>query len=115
MDNTQPPKFPYCFLKPPTTTLVGSGGTVLLPEYAKMIDWEVELAVVIGQRVRHVRGEAAMASIGGFSIVNDISARDWGPKEEQPYFGLDWGMPKDFDGAAPMGPFITPAEVVQTP
>src|SRR5207244_11691157 len=76
MDNINPPKFPYCFLKPPTTTLVGSGETVLLPEYAKMIDWEVELAVVIGQRVRHVRGEAAMASIAGYSIVNDISARD---------------------------------------
>ena len=56
MDNTKPPKFPYCFLKPPTTTLVGSGEIVLLPEYAKMIDWEVELAVVIGQRVRRVRG-----------------------------------------------------------
>jgi len=67
MDNTKPLKFPYCFLKPPTTTLVGSGETVHLPEYAKMIDWEVELAVVIGQRVRHVRGEAAMASIGAIA------------------------------------------------
>src|SRR5258708_5439864 len=115
MDNTQPPKFPYCFLKPPTTTLVGSGETVLLPEYAKMIDWEVELAVVIGQKVRNVRGEAAMASIAGYSIVNDISARDWVPKEERSYFGLDWVMLKGFDGAAPMGPFITPAEFVQAP
>jgi acylpyruvate hydrolase len=115
MDNIQPPKFPYCFLKPPTTTLVGSGETVLLPEYAKLIDWEVELAVVIGQRVRRVRGEAALASIAGYSIVNDISARDWVPKEEHSYFGLDWVMSKGFDGAAPMGPFITPAEFVQTP
>ena len=115
MDNVQPPKFPYCFLKPPTTTLVGSGETVLLPEYAKMIDWEVELAVVIGQRVRHVRGEAAMASIAGYSILNDISARDWVPKEEHSYFGIDWVMAKDFDGSAPMGPFITPAEFVSNP
>src|SRR5437660_7675550 len=115
MDNVKPPRFPYCFLKPPTTTLVGSGETVLLPEYAKMIDWEVELAVVIGQRVRNVRGEAAMASIGGYSILYDISARDWVPKEERSYFGLDWVMLKGFDGAAPMGPFITPAEFVQAP
>jgi 2,4-didehydro-3-deoxy-L-rhamnonate hydrolase len=115
MDNVQPPKFPYCFLKPPTTTLVGSGETVLLPEYAKMIDWEVELAVVIGQRVRHVRGEAAMASIAGYSILNDISARDWVSKEEHSYFGIDWIMAKDFDGSAPMGPFITPAEFVPDP
>jgi 2-keto-4-pentenoate hydratase/2-oxohepta-3-ene-1,7-dioic acid hydratase in catechol pathway len=115
MDNVQPPKFPYCFLKPPTTTLVGSGETVPLPGYAKMIDWEVELAVVIGQRVRHVRGEAAMASIAGYSILNDISARDWVPKEEHSYFGIDWVMAKDFDGSAPMGPFITPAEFVSNP
>jgi len=115
MDNTSLPKFPYCFLKPPTTTLVGSGQIVLLPDYAKMIDWEVELAVVIGQKVRHVRGEAAMASIAGYSILNDISARDWVPKEEHSYFGLDWVMSKDFDGSAPMGPFVTPAEFVQDP
>jgi len=115
MDNTQAPKFPYCFLKPPTTTLVGSGETVFLPEYAKMIDWEVELAVVIGQKVRNVRGEAAMASIAGYSILNDISARDWVSQEERSNLGLDWVMLKAFDGAAPMGPFITPAEFVQTP
>jgi 2-keto-4-pentenoate hydratase/2-oxohepta-3-ene-1,7-dioic acid hydratase in catechol pathway len=115
MENTRPSKFPYCFLKPPTTTLVGSGETVLLPEYAKMIDWEVELAVVIGQRARHVRGEAALESIAGYSIVNDLSARDWVPKTEHSYFGLDWVMSKDFDGAAPTGPFITPAEFVQNP
>ena len=115
MNNTEPPKFPYCFLKPPTTTLVGSGEIVLLPEYAKMIDWEVELAVVIGQRVRHTRGEAAMASIAGYSILNDISARDWVPMEERSYLGLDWVMLKCFDGSAPMGPLITPAEFVQAP
>ena len=115
MDNTEPPKFPYCFLKPPTTTLVGSGETVLLPGYAKMIDWEVELAVVIGQRVRHARGEAALASIAGYSILNDISARDWVPMEERSYLGLDWVMLKGFDGSSPMGPFITPAEFVQAP
>src|SRR5438270_2768994 len=89
MDNTKPLKFPYCFLKPPTTTLVGSGETVLLPEYAKMIDWEVELAVIIGQKARYVRGEAAMASIAGYSIVNDICARELVAKADIVYFGFD--------------------------
>ena len=56
-----------------------------------------------------------MASIAGYSILNDISARDWVPTEERSYFGLDWVMLKGFDGAAPMGPFITPAEFVQAP
>jgi 2-keto-4-pentenoate hydratase/2-oxohepta-3-ene-1,7-dioic acid hydratase in catechol pathway len=115
MDNTQAPKFPYCFLKPPTTTLVGSGATVLLPEYAKMIDWEVELAVVIGQKAHHVRGETTMASIAGYSILNDISARDWVPQEERSNLGLDWVMLKGFDGSSPMGPYITPVEFVQNP
>lgn len=115
MDNVEPPRFPYCFLKPPTTTLLGSGASVSLPEYAKKIDWEVELAVIIGQSVRHVRGEAALASIAGYSIINDLSARDWVPKEEHSYFGLDWVMSKNFDGSAPMGPWMTPAEFVEDP
>ncbi len=55
MGNMTRSKFPYCFLKPPTTTLVGSGETVMLPEYAKMIDWEVELAVIIGQKTHRVK------------------------------------------------------------
>src|SRR6266699_1336871 len=50
-----------------------------------------------------------MASVAGYSILNDISARDWVPEEERSYFGLDWVMLKGFDGAAPMGPFIAPA------
>ena len=56
-----------------------------------------------------------MASVAGYSILNDISARDWVPEEERSYFGLDWVMLKGFDGAAPMGPFITPADFVQAP
>jgi 2-keto-4-pentenoate hydratase/2-oxohepta-3-ene-1,7-dioic acid hydratase in catechol pathway len=115
MANTKPPKFPYCFLKPPTTTLVGSGEIVKLPAYAKMIDWEVELAVVIGQKVHQVRGEEAMASIAGYSILNDISSRDFVTEEYRSFFGLDWIMLKGFDGSAPMGPLITPAEFVPDP
>jgi 2,4-diketo-3-deoxy-L-fuconate hydrolase len=109
------PKYPYCFLKPATTTLVGSGETVALPELAKMIDWEVELAVVIGQKARNVRGKDAMDCIAGYSILNDISARDWVPAEERSFMGFDWVMLKAFDGFAPMGPFITPAEFVRDP
>jgi 2,4-didehydro-3-deoxy-L-rhamnonate hydrolase len=115
MGNTTRSKYPYCFLKPPTTTLVGCGALVQLPALARMIDWEVELAVVIGKRVRHVRGVEAMASIAGYSVLNDISARDWVPAEERSFMGFDWVMLKGFDGFAPMGPFITPAEFVPDP
>ena len=115
MGNTTRSKYPYTFLKPPTTTLVGSGATVELPEYAKMIDWEVELAVVIGQKARNVHGDEVMASIAGYSVFNDISARDWVPPEERSFMGFDWVMLKGFDASAPMGPYITPAEFVPDP
>ena len=113
MGITQRPKYPYSFLKPPTTTLIGSGTPVHLPEQAKLVDWEAELAVVIGQKARHVRGEDAMVCIAGYSLLNDVSARDW--IAEAPPLGIDWVMQKSFDGFAPMGPLITPAAFVVDP
>ena len=107
------PKYPYSFLKPPTTTLIGSGTPLQLPEQAKQIDWEAELAVVIGQRARNVRGEDAMACIAGYSLLNDVSARDW--LAEASSLGIDWVMQKAVDGFAPMGPLITPAAFVTDP
>ena len=115
MGNMTRSKYPFTFLKPPTTTLVGSGETVALPEYARMIDWEVELAVIIGKKAHQVRGEEAMACIAGYSVFNDISARDWVPAEEQSFMGFDWVMLKGFDQSAPMGPYITPSEFVPDP
>ena len=107
------PKYPYSFLKPPTTTLIGSGTPLQLPEQAKQVDWEAELAVVIGQRARNVRGEDAMACVAGYSLLNDVSARDW--IAAAPPVGIDWVMQKAFDGFAPMGPLITPAAFVSDP
>jgi 2-keto-4-pentenoate hydratase/2-oxohepta-3-ene-1,7-dioic acid hydratase in catechol pathway len=115
MGNMTRSKFPYSFLKPPKTTLIGSGEPFTLPDYARMIDWEVELAVVIGKRAHGVKGEEAMACIAGYSVLNDISVRDWVAAEELSFMGLDWVMLKGFDKSAPMGPFITPAEFVEDP
>ncbi len=113
MGITQRPKYPYSFMKPATTTLIGAGTPVHLPEQAKQVDWEAELAVVIGQKARHVRGEDAMACVAGYSLLNDVSARDW--LAESPPVGVDWVMQKAFDGFAPMGPLITPAAFVADP
>ena len=113
MGITQRPRYPYSFLKPPTTTLIGSGTPVHLPEQAKLVDWEAELAVVIGQRAHHVRGEDAIACVAGYSLLNDVSAQDW--IAEAPSVGIDWVMQKAFDGFAPMGPLITPAAFVPDP
>jgi 2-keto-4-pentenoate hydratase/2-oxohepta-3-ene-1,7-dioic acid hydratase in catechol pathway len=107
------PRYPYSFFKPATTTLVGSGETVWSPEKAKLIDWEAELAVIIGQKTRNVQGTEALNSVAGYSIVNDLSARDW--IVDVPSVGIDWIMQKAFDGFAPMGPFFTPAEFVPDP
>ena len=78
-----------------------------------MVDWDAELAVVIGRRVRGVRGAAAVAAVAGYSVLNDVSARDW--IADRPSLGIDWIMQKAFDGFAPMGPFITPAAFVPDP
>lgn len=104
---------PYCFLKPPTTTLVGSGSAVRLPAHAKQIDYEVELAIVIGRRAFGVRDRAALDSIFGYSVLNDLSARDFIPAPT--FLGLDWVMLKGFDGSSPMGPWLTPARFVPDP
>ena len=94
--------------------IIRNTGTPLhLPEEAKQVDWEAELAVVIGQKARHVRGEEAMECIAGYSLLNDVSARDW--IAESPSLGIDWVMQKAFDGFAPMGPLITPATFVADP
>ena len=113
------PSHPYSFLKPPTTTLVGSGATITLPEHLQLIDWEVELAVVIGQRAHNVRESAALQAIGGYSVLNDVSARDelrgWLANPSKSPVGIDWVVSKALDGFAPMGPMITPAEFVADP
>ena len=107
------PMYPYSFLKPATTTLIGSGTSLHLPVQAKQVDWEAELAVVIGQKAHYLRGEDALACVAGYTLLNDVSARDW--IAEAPPLGIDWVMQKAFDGFAPMGPLITPAAFVANP
>jgi 2-keto-4-pentenoate hydratase/2-oxohepta-3-ene-1,7-dioic acid hydratase in catechol pathway len=100
-------------MKPPTTALVGSGRTIRLPEHAQKIDYEAELAVVIGERAYRVCADEALACVFGYSVLNDISARDWIPAKT--LLGPDWTMLKGFDESAPMGPWITPARFVADP
>lgn len=104
---------PYSFMKPPTTALVGSGRAIRLPEHAEKIDYEAELAVVIGAHAYRVAAEEALACVFGYSVLNDISARDWIPAAT--LLGPDWTMLKGFDESAPMGPWITPARFVADP
>ena len=112
--NTSPPALPYSFLKPVSTGLTASGASVTLPIGPRMVDWEAELAIVIGSRLHNVKGPEVLDAVAGYTITNDLSARDWiidRPKE----VGIDWVMMKGYDGFSPIGPYVTPKEFVADP
>jgi len=114
MKITELPEFPYAFLRPPTS-LAAHGDVIALPKAAQLIDWEAELGVIIGARVpagSHADQELT-AAVAGYTIVNDLSARDWILK--RPPVGIDWVMQKAWDKFQPMGPWITPSEFVPDP
>lgn len=107
---------PWHFLKAPITSVRGPGESVVLPEYSKQVDWEAEVALVIGREARNVDIEDAMKYVAGFTVVNDLSARDHlkrdGIAENSP-FRFDWIGQKCFDGSCPMGPWITPVDQIE--
>lgn len=102
---------PVFFLKAPTTTLVGCGKTVRYPTQSQKLDWEIELAAVIGKKTRRVSEAEAADAIAGYTIGIDLSARDWQFHPKHPFkFDLFGG--KSFDDSCPLGPKIVPARFV---
>jgi 2-keto-4-pentenoate hydratase/2-oxohepta-3-ene-1,7-dioic acid hydratase in catechol pathway len=92
--------------------------TVVLPRASKAVDWEVELAAVIGRPAKDVPEATALNYVAGYLCANDLSARDLGTREPLPVgnpFRTDWLAHKSFDGSCPMGPWIVPAEEVGNP
>ena len=109
---------PYFFLKPPTTTVIGPDDPIVLPDRPdRRIDWEAELGVVIGQRVRDLDERDVRAHIAGYTIVNDVSARERLGRTDAvaPPFGFDWPSAKAEDTFCPTGPGVTPAWFVDDP
>jgi 2-keto-4-pentenoate hydratase/2-oxohepta-3-ene-1,7-dioic acid hydratase in catechol pathway len=104
-------KIPTLFFKPPTTTLVGSGKSVRYPIQSTKLDWEIELAAVIGKRGRRVSEAAALDYVAGFTIGVDLSARDW-QFHEKHLVKFDLFGGKGFDDSCPVGPKIVPARFV---
>jgi len=99
------PDRPLLFLKPPNA-LASHGDTVTVPEGKDRIDWEAELAVVIGEQCKAVDADDAMDVVAGFTCMNDVSNRDDQNREQ------NWVRGKAFDNAAPLGPVLaTPEEV----
>ena len=108
---------PWHFLKT-SRTVVETESIVRLPESSKMVDWEAELAVVIGQPARKVPVEKALAYVAGYTIANDLSARDLAVRQEispTSPFRYDWMSQKNFDRACPLGPWIVPAKEIADP
>lgn len=93
------PEEPLIFLKPPSS-LIGHMDHIVYPENINRVDYEAELGIVIGKKARHAREEEAMDCVLGYTIVNDVSARDYQKKDGQ------WTRGKGFDTFCPAGPVI---------
>jgi 2,4-diketo-3-deoxy-L-fuconate hydrolase len=104
--------YPFSFLKPPSTALVGSDVEVAMPGFGTELDWEAELAIVIG-RPELARTDP-LGAIFGYTMLNDLSLRDFVAPFPHP-LGLDAVIGKGWDGAAPIGPWITRAELAGDP
>ena len=108
----EPPQVPILFAKCPSA-LLPHRGTIRIPKEIGRVDHEIELAVVIGKETIRVSQQNAMEHVAGFSIVNDVTARDL--QADYKERGLPWTLCKGMDTFLPMGPVLVPADAVQDP
>tara|TARA_Y100001934_G_scaffold263071_1_gene338310 strand:- start:7675 stop:8568 length:894 start_codon:yes stop_codon:yes gene_type:complete len=104
---------PYFFLKAGPHCVIGPEADIRLPAVSDFIDWEAELAVVIGKPARNVKAEDALDYVAGYTIFYDLSARDMKPVGRT--FNVHWFAHKNFDGSGPMGPWMVPASDIPDP
>ncbi|UJP41411.1 fumarylacetoacetate hydrolase family protein [Cellulomonas palmilytica] len=95
------PTQPLLFLKP-NTSVIGPDDPVVLPDWTEEVSYEAELAIVIGKLTKDVAPERALDHVFGFTVANDITARDIQRSDSQ------WTRAKGFDGSCPIGPWIVP-------
>lgn len=105
------PADPVIFMKP-TTAVSGPGDPIPLPACSRgpEVDFECELAVVIGKRGRDIPEEQALEYVLGYTVANDVSARRW-----QKHSGGQWVRGKSFDGFCPLGPALVTREEIPDP
>jgi acylpyruvate hydrolase len=99
----EPPDFPTIFAKY-RSSLVGAHDDIVLPSESTSVDWEAELAVVIGTPVRRADVATATAAIAGYSVLNDVSMRDWQNRTLQFLQGKTW------ESSTPLGPWLVTAD-----
>jgi 2,4-diketo-3-deoxy-L-fuconate hydrolase len=102
---------PYLFFKAPSA-LTGAFDPIVLPFEGAEIDWEAELAVVIGARARRVKAGRALEHVAGYMTTNDVSCRSRLFRTDRPNFKTDWMSSKSWDTFAPTGPFFVPRQFV---
>jgi acylpyruvate hydrolase len=101
----EPPAYPTIFAKF-APALIGAYDDIVLPAVSEAVDYEAELTVVIGSPVRHATREQAQAAIAGYTVMNDVSVRDWQMRTSQFLQG------KTFEATTPLGPWlVTPDEL----
>lgn len=104
-----PPTEPVLFTKAPTSVNAPYGQIVIDPAVSSEIDWEAELGVVIGKSGKNIREEDALSYVFGYTVLNDITARDLQSRHKQYFKG------KSLDGSCPMGPWIVTADEITDP
>ncbi|MFA6108849.1 MAG: fumarylacetoacetate hydrolase family protein [Candidatus Latescibacterota bacterium] len=110
---------PRIFMKPPSTTVIGPGDRILIPPVAHSVDWEGELAVVIGRRAKGVKAAQALGHVAGYTVMNDVSERqleikqrtDSRPRDQW----FDWLNGKWLDTFAPHGPWLVTRDEIPDP
>jgi acylpyruvate hydrolase len=104
----EPPKYPTLFGKF-ANTLIGHKNDLVLPAISQMIDYEAELALVIGKSGKNIAPENVFDHIGGYTILNDVSVRDFQNRT------LQWMQGKNFDKCCPVGPFLVTKDEIPNP
>lgn len=99
------PEHPTLFAKF-SDALIGANDPIVLPPGSTAVDWEAELAVVIGQKVSRATDAESRAAIAGFTVANDISARDFQRRT------VEWLQGKTFDATTPLGPFLVTTDEI---
>eukprot|EP00929_Paragymnodinium_shiwhaense_P115744 TRINITY_DN84817_c0_g1_i1.p1 TRINITY_DN84817_c0_g1~~TRINITY_DN84817_c0_g1_i1.p1 ORF type:complete len:283 (-),score=62.35 TRINITY_DN84817_c0_g1_i1:142-990(-) len=106
------PKNPVVFMKPPGSQ-TGHGAKVVKPRITEKMDYEVELAVVIGKNCKDVTVDEALDYVLGYTVANDLSTRDWQKVPE--LAGSQWCRSKGFDGFSPLGPVLVTRDEIKDP
>jgi 2-keto-4-pentenoate hydratase/2-oxohepta-3-ene-1,7-dioic acid hydratase in catechol pathway len=103
-------EIPNLFIRFPRS-LIADGDAVLVPKVSTKVDWEAELAVVIGTPGKHVPAERALEYVAGYTIFNDVSIRDWQLRNPP----IQFGAGKNFDASGPLGPALVTSDEVGDP